>query len=233
MNECIITSGKLILDMYYSLKRKKISLPELHFLLDEVEVACYQMERLYAYKCWFRNSYNVNDRVIKMHMTLHFVYEIIETGSTENTNVLIYENLHIVVAKEPFKAGLKRIRFMLKELYERIERKRLLRIICARYRELRSTSVRLDMTNSNISREPWIVYHTRRPNVVKYKFSLRSGDSEELYYNATMKTVQTLSGSNPVNKNPIVPLDYMFYELKLCQSASTFLRRFMRRDKGR
>ena len=222
--------------MYYSLKQRKISLRQLHALMNEVEVACYQMERLYAYKCWFRGSYSVNDKVIKMHMTLHFIYEIIETGCTENTNVVIYENLHIVVAKEPFKCGSKRTRNMLKEIYERIEKRRLLNVICTRYKELQASSMRLDMNPVDVittQREPFVVYRTKPPNVVTYKFSSERGNSERLYYNRTANKLQTFTDREPVHKSPVVPLSFMWYDLLRCESASTFLRRFKRGDKGK
>ena len=88
-----------------------------------IETALYELERLYAYKCWFRGQYSLNDSGIKMHGLLHVVYDMCRTGSLENTNTRIYENKHIEVAKEPFKAGSKRTTRMSTEMFERLEKK--------------------------------------------------------------------------------------------------------------
>jgi hypothetical protein len=225
--ECIITSGKLLLEVYYWCNMKSISLSQIRRLPEIFESALYQFQRLYAFKCWFRNQYSLNDRGIKMHGLLHLIHEMTRTGSLENTNTRIYENKHIEVAKEPFRVGSKRTRFMEEELFERNERKRLLHVLVNRFTELHG-----DSSNGEVQvrkREPWIEYTTPEPNVVTYKCSTFSDNCEQIAYNVDERK---LLYGQVRHCNPMVPVEVMWHQLEQNDSLKRFIRHFKECDKG-
>ena len=233
--ECIITTRKLILDLYYWLSLRSLSLSQIEKLPNLVETSLYQSERLYAYKCWFRNSYSVNDRGIKAHGLLHMVYEIMRTGSLENTNTRIFENKHIVVTKEPFKAGSKRTSTVSSEMFERVERRRLISVLVDRFNELHENDVVEPeaVTERNVvTNRQEIVYTTREPNVVMYKCYSFKDSSERVLYDRLRNEIVHEENEVFRNINPIMNVKHMWYELQQLSSVKTFMKHFMRNAEG-
>ena len=114
------------------MKRKVLSTSEVKELLNDVEVALYSLERLYAYKLWFRNSSKLNFKVIKTHMIFHFVYEILKTGCLRNTDALIYEHKHIDV-KHLYQMSSKRKQDLVREMWTRMQTQKLVELAVNRY----------------------------------------------------------------------------------------------------
>ena len=230
LQECIITSGKLLLEVYYWCRLRSITLTQIHRLPDVFESALYQLQRLYAYKCWFRGMYSLNDRGIKMHGVLHLVFEMCRTGSLENSNTRIYENKHIEVAKDPFRQGSKRTRFMAEELFERNEKKRLLRVLVSRFNEVNGPSHDVPIADEpDRQSTSWIIYTTPPPNVVTYKCSRYRTNSERVTYDETAKK---LVYTNLRNINPMLRVDVMWHEFEQHEGLQGFLKHFKRNDKG-
>ena len=225
----------MILDLYYWLSLRSLSLSQIEKLPNLVETTLYQFERLYAYKCWFRNSYSVNDRGIKAHGLLHMVYETMRTGCLENTNTRIFENKHIVVAKEPFKAGSKRTSTVSSEMFERVERRRLISVLVDRFNELHENDVVEPeaVTERNVvTNLQEIVYTTKEPNVVMYKCYSFKDSSERVLYDRLRNEIVHEENEVFRNINPIMNVKHMWYELQQLSSVKTFMKHFMRNDEG-
>ena len=233
--ECIITSGKLILDLYYWLGLRSLSLSQINKLPNLVETTLFQFERLYAYKCWFRNSYSVNDRGIKAHGLIHMVYEIKRSGCLENTNTRIFENKHIVVAKDPFKAGSKRTTTVSSEMFERVERRRLISVLVDRFNELHKDDCVLPEAVTErdlVTNVHDIVYSTKEPNVVMYKCFSFKDSSERVLYDRRRNEIVPEEKEVFRNINPIMNVQHMWYELQQLSSVRRFMKHFMRNDEG-
>ena len=221
------------MDLYYWLSLRSLSLSQIEKLPNLVETSLYQFERLYAYKCWFRNSYSVNDRGIKAHGLLHMVYETMRTGCLENTNTRIFENKHIVVAKEPFKAGSKRTSSVSSEMFERVERRRLISVLVDRFNELHEDdAVEPDKVTESVTNVQEIVYNTREPNLVMYKCYSFKDSSERVLYNMRLNEIVPEENEVFRNINPIMNVKHMWYELQQLSSVKTFMKHFMRNDEG-
>jgi len=229
LQECIVITGKLLLELYFWLKCRSLSLPQIHRLPDMVEVALYQLQRLYAYKCWFRSQYAVNDRGIKAHGLLHMVHEIVRTGSLENTNTRIYENKHITDTKDQYKAGSKRTMRMECELFERNERKRVLDVVIDRYHEVHGAF--MVPTLNSVEKESFNVYKTKEPNVVTYKCSSLKSDSVKVLFDVQSQCL--LYADDITNVNPIMNVNFMWHDLNQVPSAQSFLRHYKNNEEGK
>ena len=165
-----------------------------------------------------------------MHGLLHVVYDMCRTGSLENTNTRIYENKHIEVAKEPFKAGSKRTTKMSTEMFERLEKKRLLKILVSIFEEVEGEYVgREPVLEENDRLKPWILYQTPTPNDVTYKCSTYRSNSERVRYDAVGKKILV---DNLRNVNPLLNVHSMWHELEHLEGVQRFMHHFKNNHEG-
>ena len=229
LNECIITSGKLLLDLYYNLKRKVFSITEVKVLSSDIEVALYSLERLYAFKLWFRNSSLLNKKVIKIHMTFHFLYEILKTGCLRNTDSLIYEHLHVDV-KHTFQMSSKRRHELVIEMWTRMQTQKLINLAVNRFNER--------FGNYPYPSRDLIAKMNENKYITKggIQYSWSSYDSKRQQFKFDRVNRRLVPMDDEVKKlnflNPLVELDVLWYEIQQIASLEEFNRRFMNGSPG-
>lgn len=231
--ECIITSGKLLLDIYYCFKQRSLLGTQLDLLDEMVEVALYQLERLYSWKCWFREQYSVNDGGIKMHGLLHFVSIVRASGTLENTDTRIYEYNHKEYAKIPYKAGSKRTGSLPLELFERLEKKRLIGIVGERYSEVYGEATNGPAVSPKTpKRIPFKSYETQGQTVVTYKCSSYQSSSNRVCFDMFRNCLVPCADGKIEHLNPLLKLEILWHEVQQIGSANSFIRHFKNNDEG-
>ena len=230
LNECIITSGKLVLDSYYNLSRKSFSLVELKQMKEYLEVTHYEMQRLFCFKQYLLGSNKNNSTAIKPHMVHHFIYEMTQTGSTNNTNTRTSEQKHVIV-KGAWKASSHRQGTSgMKELGNRLETARVIQKASELYDEIYGP-FQIDRVSAPITRSNHVLFKGNDENVT-FECSILNTDKEELtYYARTRKLIPT-TASNLKYLNPLINLDSIWAYLENFEELQPFLDNFRNKNKG-
>ena len=227
LNECIITSGKLLLDLNYNMKRKVFSVTEVKGMLEDVEVALYSLQRLYAYKLWFRNSSKLNIKVLKPHMTFHFVFEILKTGCLINTDALIYEHKHTDV-KHLYRMSSKRKQELVRELWMRMETNNRIDLAVKRYNQ-RFGPFRFP--EREMTKNEQLSYLTK--GGIHFSWSQYNSKRTQLLYDDVSRQLMAIDNKHTYKfVNPLVQLNILWYEIQQIRGLAEFLRHFKNGSKG-
>jgi hypothetical protein len=209
------------------MKRKLTTVSEVKALLTDVEVALFSLQRLYTYKVWFRNSSKLNDKVIKTHMTFHFVFEIIKTGSLRNTDALIYEHKHVDV-KQIYKSSSRRIHELVIEMWTQMQTSKLINMAVNRYCEKFGNyafPVRAELDKTQI------LYTTTAG--IDFTWSLYNSKSQQFTYDKESRTILPIGGNYTTPfVNPLINVKALWYEIAKIRGLREFIDRFVNGSKG-
>jgi hypothetical protein len=128
LKTCVVGSGWLLLDAYFSLSRKAMSSIELSKVEDLLMTTNYACLQLQVWKNKLLNkSIQKSPKEIKPHMTMHFIDYWRNNGTPLTYNSYQQEAAHPDLVKNPFKASSRRRGTVLSEMFGRVNRRQLFR----------------------------------------------------------------------------------------------------------
>ena len=211
LNECIVTSGKLLLDSFYNLSRKELCRRDLITAKEFFEVAEYEYYRLFCYKQRLVNSQKALELSIKQHIAIHFFPQIVEDGMPANYNTVVTEQIHKNVAKVPYAMSSRRPTDLYEEMLSQVQTRKFLQIVNGEYKTLYGNFPVLSTTmvpqEERVS--PYKEYVTREG--VIFKYSKYVTNSEALKYNMEVDKLVTANGRTPSFLSPHVTLDELWH----------------------
>ena len=96
------------MDAYFNFRQLDTRAKDLPHMKDYFQVAHFKLQHLF---CWRQRLFDTNKKntvAFKPHGCCHIPEMIIEYGSTSNTDTVLYENMHIVNAKEAYTSSSRR-----------------------------------------------------------------------------------------------------------------------------
>jgi hypothetical protein len=211
LNECIVTSGKLIFDAFLNLSRKELNRRDLITAKELFEVAEYEYYRLFCYKQRLVNSKKALELPIKQHIAIHFFPQIVQDGMPSNYNTVVTEKIHKNVAKVPYAKSSKRPTDLYEEMLSEVQTRKFLQIVNGEYKSLYGNfpvlSTAILPQQERVS--PYKEYVTREG--VIFKYSKYVTNSESLKYNIEVGKLVTVTGRAPSYLSPHVTLDELWH----------------------
>ena len=129
LNQCVLTSGKLLLDAYFNLKQNEIRKRDICKIQNYFETSHYKLQHLFCFRQRIFDTNKPNTTATKPHGCMHLVYDVVEYGALPNFDTVLYENLHIPFAKEAYRSSSRRYNKLYEEMIAGIQAARLLRIL--------------------------------------------------------------------------------------------------------
>lgn len=121
LNQCILTTGKLLLDGYLNASRSEIDSEDIFMMQEYVKCGNYQLNRLFCFKQRLCQSSKRSTGIIKTHGVVEQLLRVPSIGVPSSNDTSIYEHLHISKAKIPFTSSSRRKETLLPEMMDRIQ----------------------------------------------------------------------------------------------------------------
>jgi hypothetical protein len=221
LNECILTSGKLLLDAYFNFKQIEIRVKDLAQIQIYFEVAHFKLQHLFCYRQRIFNSDKTNTDAMKPHASCHIMTDVPEYGSPSNWDTPLYENMHIKYAKKAFRSSSRREcnSSLLPEMIKKIQFSRLIRS----FHDVRYMKEDEDGKRGTPPlKEKGISYLT--DNNVTYKCSSSSNCRERMMWKSDRLTC---SSRHNRFQNPNISLRDVMKAMDACAEDDTGVRRFL------
>jgi hypothetical protein len=231
--ETILTSGKLLLDTYFSISRKAISLPEIKQMEKYAEVGRFALQRLFCFKQRLLNAKRTSSTALKPHLSIHFPLEITRTGSLENTNTRAMEQKHVYI-KRAYKHSSRRTdstRFT--EMHSRLETERVINKANDIFEELYGIH-NIDRLANRVERNMFTITTGDKENEdVLFLVSKLSTDKEELIFDRRLQTlIPAVSSLGLRFLNPIISLESVWEFLNTNREIENFITLYKEKTPG-
>jgi hypothetical protein len=179
LNQLIITSGKLMLEAYYSITRKEPTYEDILKSKDYIEACHFKMQHLFCYKQRLFNSSKWNTLSVKQHMMMHFPWFTLYLGAPANFNTSVMENMHII-SKNAYKSSSRRRDGLTEEMMEKIQMAKVMKSAQSIYDDKHGPLV-VQNIEVRVRKERARMYETEE--LIIYELPVSSELSEEIRYN--------------------------------------------------
>ena len=198
---------------------------------EYLEVTHYEMQRLYCFKQYLLGSNKNNSTAIKPHMVHHFIHEMTQTGSTNNTNTRTSEQKHVIV-KHAWKASSHRQGTSgMKEMSNRLETARVIHKANELYDDINGP-LQINRVSAPITRKMHVLHKGNDENV-RFECSILNTDKEELIYHVRTKKLIPNIGNSLKYLNPLIDLDSIWDYLENFVEIQPFIENFKSKNRGK